>query len=90
MNTIAAHSTKPAAISPPSTTVVNGKIAKRELARLPGKLYRQLYAEVDRVKRLPKDNQLIAGAELLVIVFELSDELGAISLAIKGVLELES
>ncbi len=82
-----APSVKTASTSPSSTRSARGR--KAELARQPRKLYQQLYAEVDRIRKLPEGEKLIEGAELLTVIFELSDELGAISLAIRGALELQ-
>ena len=79
-----------AAISPPSTTVVNGKIAKRELARLPKKVYVMLYREAERVRKLPAGERLAEGAELLTVIFELNEVLEAVQIAIRGALELKT
>ncbi len=90
MKTESALSTKPVAISQRSTTVVNGKIAKAELARLPRKIYSQLYGEAERVRKLPEGERLSAGAELLTVIYELNEALEAVQIALRGALELRT
>ena len=82
--------TKTAFTSPSLTKSVNGRNIKPILPGLPKKIYIQLYEAQERMRKQSVDKQLVAGVELMVVIYEIAEMLEAVQLAIRGNLGLKA